>query len=349
MGRIQGSRQHGGVGVTVKHLDKPVAPGDPTATIPAQWINDVDEVLRRLSVYGGQVHRNGNKWTICQDEMLDTDGSIATAAGRWKTGEDTAAAAKTCYSDVIWNSAGTEQAVRLDDRSLRCDTAATRVFSWEDTTHASETPHAAFYRPVWHEEKTAHVKAATLAGLSRTFTTSTLGQWGGTDVTAIQAGISDTNGQAYTQAGVFDDTTSKRRLALNMIAVGARPHRAKFCAASDTTGTTDLNYAARFVTGTATELNVVRVLDDSATGDISISGTSYSTWGLYCANKGIYSVKAIRSDTHYQVNGIKVIGPRVVDARCDDAISTSAMDTTTAGVIDSLRDAMIAHGLIAAS
>jgi hypothetical protein len=39
----------------------------------------------------------------------------------------------------------------------------------------------------------------------------------------------------------------------------------------------------------------------------------------------------------------------VVDARCDDTINTAAMDTTTAGVIDALRDAMISHGLIAAS
>lgn len=47
------------------------------------------------------------------------------------------------------------------------------------------------------------------------------------------------------------------------------------------------------------------------------------------------------------VSGTKVIGARVVDARCDDAINSG--DATTDGVIDSLRDAMIAHGLIAAA
>ncbi|KKN10585.1 hypothetical protein LCGC14_1035240, partial [marine sediment metagenome] len=43
----------------------------------------------------------------------------------------------------------------------------------------------------------------------------------------------------------------------------------------------------------------------------------------------------------------QVVGTRVVDARCDDAINSG--DATTDGVIDALRDAMIAHGLIAAA
>ena len=49
----------------------------------------------------------------------------------------------------------------------------------------------------------------------------------------------------------------------------------------------------------------------------------------------------------YKVSGTQVVGARVVDARCDDAINTG--DATSDGVIDSLRDAMIAHGLIAAA
>ena len=52
---------------------------------------------------------------------------------------------------------------------------------------------------------------------------------------------------------------------------------------------------------------------------------------------------------HYEVDGTQVISNRVVDARCDDTINTSAWDSTTAGVLDSLRDAMVTHGLIAAS
>jgi len=59
-------------------------------------------------------------------------------------------------------------------------------------------------------------------------------------------------------------------------------------------------------------------------GDISIGGS-----------KGFY------------VGSHKVVGARVIDARCDDAINSG--DATTDGVIDALRDAMIAHGLIAAS
>lgn len=43
----------------------------------------------------------------------------------------------------------------------------------------------------------------------------------------------------------------------------------------------------------------------------------------------------------------QVVGARVIDARCDDTISSG--DATTDGVIDALRDAMISHGLIAAA
>jgi hypothetical protein len=49
----------------------------------------------------------------------------------------------------------------------------------------------------------------------------------------------------------------------------------------------------------------------------------------------------------YKIGAVKVVGARVIDNRCDDAINSG--DVTTDGVIDALRDAMIAHGLIAAA
>lgn len=48
-----------------------------------------------------------------------------------------------------------------------------------------------------------------------------------------------------------------------------------------------------------------------------------------------------------KIDDTQVISNRVIDARCDDAINSG--DATTDGVIDALRDAMITHGLIAAS
>jgi hypothetical protein len=51
----------------------------------------------------------------------------------------------------------------------------------------------------------------------------------------------------------------------------------------------------------------------------------------------------------YKVDGTQVVGNRVIDARANDTINTTTWDSTTAGVLDSLRDAMITHGLIAAS
>lgn len=55
----------------------------------------------------------------------------------------------------------------------------------------------------------------------------------------------------------------------------------------------------------------------------------------------------VASGKVYKVNSVQVVGARVVDARCDDTLNSG--DATTDGVIDSLRDAMIAHGLIAAA
>ena len=49
----------------------------------------------------------------------------------------------------------------------------------------------------------------------------------------------------------------------------------------------------------------------------------------------------------YKVDDVQVVSNRVVDVRCDDTINSG--DATTDGVIDALRDAMITHGLIAAS
>jgi hypothetical protein len=50
-----------------------------------------------------------------------------------------------------------------------------------------------------------------------------------------------------------------------------------------------------------------------------------------------------------KIDDVQVVGNRVVDARCDDTVNTSTWDSTTAGVLDALRDAMITHGLIAAA
>jgi hypothetical protein len=49
----------------------------------------------------------------------------------------------------------------------------------------------------------------------------------------------------------------------------------------------------------------------------------------------------------YKVDDVQVLGARVVDARIDDVINSG--DATTDGVIDAIRDALIAHGIIAAA
>ena len=88
--------------------------------------------------------------------------------------------------------------------------------------------------------------------------------------------------------------------------------------------------------------------DAAGTGDIlrfTISGklaTAVATWSVV-TQTGL----DITSGSSLKYNGTQVIGARVVDARCDDAINSG--DATTDGVIDSLRDAMVAHGLVAAA
>ncbi len=46
-------------------------------------------------------------------------------------------------------------------------------------------------------------------------------------------------------------------------------------------------------------------------------------------------------------NPDQVLGTQVVDARIDDAINSG--DATTDGVIDAIRDALIAHGICVAA
>ncbi len=72
------------------------------------------------------------------------------------------------------------------------------------------------------------------------------------------------------------------------------------------------------------------------------AGTKYSTMNAGAAAGALFDTTGA-----YKVNNIQVVGARVIDARCDDTINSG--DATTDGVIDALRDAMIAHGLIAAA
>jgi hypothetical protein len=68
-----------------------------------------------------------------------------------------------------------------------------------------------------------------------------------------------------------------------------------------------------------------------------------TAYGEACFDNGVYT-----TSVGFYVDSVKVVGARIVDARADDAV-TSTWSATEAGVLDALRDAMIAHGLIAAA
>mgnify|MGYP001611554886 CR=1 FL=1 len=55
----------------------------------------------------------------------------------------------------------------------------------------------------------------------------------------------------------------------------------------------------------------------------------------------------IASGQVFKVAATQVVGARVIDARADDVVDAT-YGAEEAGVLDALRDAMIAHGLIAA-
>jgi len=75
---------------------------------------------------------------------------------------------------------------------------------------------------------------------------------------------------------------------------------------------------------------LIETTTDAGTGKLQVNGDISTTLG-------------------YKVNGTQVLYARVIDARIDDTINTSAWDATTAGVLDAIRDALVTHGIVAAS
>jgi hypothetical protein len=57
----------------------------------------------------------------------------------------------------------------------------------------------------------------------------------------------------------------------------------------------------------------------------------------------------VDSSGYFSVDGTQVVSNRVIDVRIDDTINDTLWDSTTAGVLDAVRDACITHGLIAPS
>lgn len=114
-------------------------------------------------------------------------------------------------------------------------------------------------------------------------------------------------------------------------------------AATNTTAG-DVTFVRGFVTGSSGTLNITAATDG---GDFNIyhAETGTKTLAIYGSSGNTMNLNLL--DGELQVAGTKVVGARVVDARIDDAINSG--DATTDGVIDAIRDALIAHGLIAAS
>ena len=136
--------------------------------VPAAFYNATEHILDNLDVWGGHIERDGLNWTITMDEFLDTDGTPATAAGRWKTGEGAAPGTKTTYAARIWgNDTNNYPAVDLDAFTLKAndatgnktvdwhntklhanDTANTEIFDWTESGDTNRGTYCAFSRGV---------------------------------------------------------------------------------------------------------------------------------------------------------------------------------------------------------
>jgi len=92
------------------------------------------------------------------------------------------------------------------------------------------------------------------------------------------------------------------------------------------------------------------IIDNQSRGNAATEITNAILYGIMAAAPADQTLRinAVCNVTeNIQIDGTQVIGNRVIDARCDDAVNSG--DATTDGVIDALRDAMIAHGLVAAA
>ena len=167
------------------------------------------------------------------------------------------------------------------------------------------------------------------------------------------------NGNAYTIAGItntlaagraiFDirnDTADFGQLQTYGSAysvVGLRKHSA-FSAKNSLVFGTDSGVAnggtnaIYFLTGGYEFTTQIRVTINS-TGNVGINDTAPAEKLDVTGNANVTGV--------YKVDDVQVLSNRVIDARADDAANSG--DATTDGLIDALRDAMIAHGLIAAA
>ena len=77
----------------------------------------------------------------------------------------------------------------------------------------------------------------------------------------------------------------------------------------------------------------------NSTGNVGINDTNPAEKLDVTGNANVTGV--------YKVDDVQVLSNRVIDARCADVANSG--DATTDGLIDALRDAMVAHGLIAAA
>jgi len=116
-----------------------------------------------------------------------------------------------------------------------------------------------------------------------------------------------------------------------------------------TTGSSNifLGYGAGYNQTTASNLLIIDNQDRESAANEVTKSLIYGVFDADPANQTLRINAVLNVTENIQIDAVQVVGNRVIDARCDDAVNSG--DATTDGVIDALRDAMITHGLIAAA
>ena len=316
--------------------------------VPAAFYNATEHILDNLDVWGGHIERDGLNWTITMDEFLDTDGTPATAAGRWKTGEGAAPGTKTTYAARIWgNDSNHRQAIDLDGFSLYANTAAgEEVLAWsDDTTDAAEGVVANFKRPTRHTRSVWYSTDTSIAGDTVSFDVEHGGRWSGAGLNPAAAVFakarrlagSSLNTRAHI-AGV--DSTNEEVVAGAFYSTGHLSYDVQLCRGSDTYA--GEQYAARFYSSAGDNIHFYRS-DSSANdaGSIRIVGEH--------GGRSLYASGDIQTGADLFIAGLVfvdselVLQNRKVDSRLSATPNTG--DTTTDGLIDAVRDVITHHGL----
>jgi len=304
--------------------------------VGAMFYNATEHILDNLDVWGGHIERDGLNWTVVLDEFLDTDGTPATAGGRWKTGETDTAGTRTCQSDVIWSATDTSgfPLVALDSRALRADDTTSGdvdVYRWGIEGGGNVGVYGSFQRPQSFAHRLRYSESYTdTGGAGAQFQKVEMGgNWTApaTDdrnAFYVYTGDNSSIKQADFFAGrTWRDTTNSldrwesfSAHARGLIAIGDRKLHGPRGLVTFPSGTDEF-YAGKFEVDSGQYIRAYDYNDTAAMLHVGSSGYAYSFMS---------EDLPMRAPAFHDSNGAQVVGTR--GASVSDAVAVSGTATT---------------------